>query len=71
MFIVELITTITSIVGAASLLVKGIGAVTAITPSTKDDEVVNAISRGLATVVKVLDVIAINPNDAAARPKKK
>lgn len=71
MIIFELFTAVSSIVGAASLLVKGIGAVTAITPSTKDDEVVDALSRGLAKVVKLLDLIAINPASPDARQSKK
>jgi hypothetical protein len=69
--IVELFTTVTALVGAASILVRGIGMITAITPSTKDDEVVDTLSRGLAKAVRVLDMVAINPAAGEARQPKK
>lgn len=51
---------LTSVVGAASLMVQGIAKVTAITPSTKDDEVVGKVQSFLVVTTKVLDRVALN-----------
>jgi len=52
--------TIPAIVGAASIIVQGIAALTKITPSTKDDEVVGRVAAGIAKVQRYLDVLALN-----------
>ena len=53
-------TVLTSVVGAASLVVQGIAKVTAITPSTRDDEIVGKVQYGLAVTSRFLDKIALN-----------
>jgi len=54
-------------VGAASLLLQGIAAVTGITPSTRDDEYVNQAYRAVVKVQKWLDRLAFNPPSDKAR----
>lgn len=54
-------------VGAASLLLQGIALIAGITPSTRDDECVGKIQRGLAKVQRVLDRLALNPSANKAR----
>lgn len=62
-----LVMTATSIVGAASLVVQGIAKITAITPSTKDDEVVGKVQKALQVTSVVLDKVALNLPATTAR----
>lgn len=57
---ITVFTVLTSVVGAASLVVQGIAKVTAITPSTRDDEIVGKVQSGLAVTSRFLDKIALN-----------
>lgn len=66
--IVQVVTLIPTIIGAASVLVKSASAVAKITPSTKDDEVVGRVAKGVSKVVAVLDKVALNPDTMDARP---
>jgi hypothetical protein len=54
-------------VGAASLLLQGIAAITGITPSTKDDEYVNQAYRAVVKLQRWLDRLAFNPSADKAR----
>ncbi|MBE0505886.1 MAG: hypothetical protein IBX50_04090 [Marinospirillum sp.] len=51
---------ITTVVAAASMIVKGIAKITKITPSTKDDAVVSSVERKILAAQKLLDKVAIN-----------
>lgn len=62
-----LVVTATSVVGAASLIVQGIAKITAITPSTKDDEVVGKVQKALQVTSIVLDKVALNLPATTAR----
>lgn len=62
-----LVVTATSVVGAASLIVQGIAKITAITPSTKDDEVVGKVQKALQVTSVVLDKVALNLPATTAR----
>lgn len=53
-------------VGAARLIVQGIAKITAITPSTRDDELISAAQRVIARVQGVLGTIAL-PGDGAEK----
>lgn len=59
-----------SIVGVASMLVAAARAIADITPNTKDDRWVSKAEKVIAAIVAVLDRLALNPDDAAARRKK-
>lgn len=52
---------LTALVGAASLLVEPLTALTKITPTTRDDELVNRFAKVVRFLVRVLSVIARNP----------
>lgn len=58
--------TVPAVIGAASLIVQGIGMITAIAPSTKDDEIVGKVSAAIVRVQRILDKLALNlPADKA------
>lgn len=57
-----------AVVGAASLIVQGLAQIAAITPSTRDDEIIGKVQGFLAGLVKILDKVALNlPADKARR----
>ena len=62
-----LVVTATSVVGAASIIVQGIAKITAITPSTKDDEIVGKVQKVLQVTSIVLDKVALNLPGSQAR----
>ena len=62
-----LVVTATSVVGAASIIVQGIAKITAITPSTKDDEIVGKVQKVLLVTSTVLDKVSLNLPAAQAR----
>ena len=58
-----------AVVGAASLIVQGLAQLAAITPSTRDDEVIGKVQGFLTGLAKILDKVALNlPADKARRP---
>ena len=58
-----------TVVGAASLIVQGLAQLAAITPSTRDDEVIGKVQGFLTWLAKILDKVALNlPADKARRP---
>lgn len=59
-----------AIVGAARLIVQGIAKVTAITPSTKDDEIANTAGKWIARIQSVLGTISL-PSDGAEKSASK
>lgn len=65
--VVQVVTLIPTVIGAASVLVKTASAVAKVTPSTKDDELVGKGAKMLSKTVAVLDKIALNPDTLDAR----
>ena len=58
-----------AVVGAASLIVQGLARLAAITPSTRDDEIIGKVQAFLAGLTKILDKVALNlPADKARKP---
>ena len=58
-----------AVVGAASMIVQGLARLAAITPSTRDDEVIGKVQGFLTGLAKILDKVALNlPADKARRP---
>ena len=58
-----------AVVGAASMIVQGLAQIAAITPSTRDDEVIGKVQGFLTGLAKILDKVALNlPADKARRP---
>lgn len=56
-----------AVVGGASLVVQGLAKIAAITPSTRDDEIIGKVQGVLATVARILDKVALNLPAAQAR----
>ena len=57
-----------AVVGAASMIVQGLAQIAAITPSTRDDEIIGKVLAFLAGLAKILDKVALNlPADKARR----
>lgn len=69
--ITEIVTSVViygaAIIGAASLILQGIAAITKITPSTRDDEIVSRVQEAVLGLQRVLDRIAMNPPADKAR----
>lgn len=58
-----------AVVGAASLIVQGLAQIAAVTPSTRDDEIIGKVQGFLTGLTKILDKVALNlPADKARRP---
>lgn len=58
-----------AVVGAASMIVQGLARLAAITPSTRDDEIIGKVQGFLTGLAKILDKVALNlPADKARRP---
>lgn len=66
----NIVVILTTIVGAASMILAGLRKIADITPSTVDDEWLNKAEKVLAFVVKLLDRLALNPDADAARKAK-
>lgn len=55
-----------AVIGAASVMVQGLAQLAAITPSTRDDEVIGKVQAFLTGLSKILDKVALNlPADKA------
>lgn len=66
---VHLLLILVAVVGAASLIVQGLARLAAITPSTRDDEIIGKVQGFLTGLAKILDKVALNlPADKARRP---
>ena len=66
---VHLLLILVAVVGAASLIVQGLARLAAITPSTRDDEIIGKVQAFLAGLTKILDKVALNlPADKARKP---
>lgn len=49
-----------AVVGGASLVVQGLAKIAAVTPSTRDDEVIGKVQAFLVGLTKALDKLALN-----------
>ncbi|WP_323970731.1 hypothetical protein [Aeromonas hydrophila] len=58
--VINLIVILMAVVGGASLVVQGLVKIAAVTPSTRDDEVVGKVQVFLVGLTKVLDKLAMN-----------
>lgn len=57
-----------AVVGGASLVVQGLAKIAAVTPSTRDDEIIGKVDSFLVGLAKVLDKLALNlPADKARK----
>lgn len=55
-----------AVIGGASVIVQGLAQLAALTPSTKDDEVIGKVQTFLLGLIKILDKLALNlPADKA------
>lgn len=57
----------TAVVGGASLILQGVAAITKITPSTRDDEIVSKAQSVIVRLQRILDRVALNPAASKAR----
>ena len=59
----EILLAITSIVTAASILIKAFESFAKLTSSTKDDEITTKLGNIISKILKFLNTIAINPKE--------
>ncbi|MGU5594865.1 hypothetical protein ACV1C6_16095 [Aeromonas sanarellii] len=66
--VINWIVILMAVVGGASMAVQGLAQIAAITPSTRDDEIIGKVQGFLTGLVKILDKVALNlPADKARR----
>lgn len=67
--VVNWVTILLAAVGGASLIVQGLAKIAAITPSTRDDEIIGKVQGFLTGLAKILDKVALNlPANQARKP---
>ena len=59
----EILLAVTSIVTAASILVKAFESFAKLTSSTKDDEITTKLGNIISKILKLLNTIAMNPKE--------
>lgn len=66
--VINWIVILMAVVGGASLVVQGLAKIAAVTPSTRDDEIIGKVDVFLVGLAKVLDKLALNlPADKARK----
>ncbi|MCF5912069.1 hypothetical protein [Aeromonas veronii] len=66
--VINWIVILMAVVGGASLVVQGLAKIAAVTPSTRDDEIIGKVDAFLVGLAKVLDKLAMNlPADKARK----
>ncbi|MGN5084952.1 hypothetical protein ACTG2F_19995 [Aeromonas sp. 31P] len=66
--VINWIVILMAVVGGASLVVQGLAKLAAVTPSTRDDEIIGKVDAFLVGLIKVLDKLAMNlPADKARK----
>ncbi len=66
--VINWIVILMAVVGGASLVVQGLAKIAAVTPSTRDDEIIGKLDAFLVGLIKVLDKLALNlPADKARK----
>ena len=64
--VINWIVILMAVVGGASMVVQGLAKIAAVTPSTRDDEVIGKVQAFLVGLTMVLDKLALNlPADKA------
>lgn len=58
--VINWIVILMAVVGGASLVVQGLAKIAAVTPSTRDDEIIGRVDAFLVGLAKVLDKLALN-----------
>ncbi|MGU5817854.1 hypothetical protein ACV1EH_00670 [Aeromonas caviae] len=67
--VINWIVILMAVVGGASMVVQGLAKIAAITPSTRDDEIIGKVQAFLTGLTKILDKVALNlPADKARKP---
>lgn len=66
--VINWIVILMAVVGGASLVVQGLAKIAAVTPSTRDDEIIGRVDAFLVGLAKILDKLALNlPADKARK----
>lgn len=66
--VINWIVILMAVVGGASLVVQGLAKIAAVTPSTRDDEIIGKVNAFLVGLAKILDKLALNlPADKARK----
>ncbi|MGY3922047.1 hypothetical protein LA366_02625 [Aeromonas jandaei] len=66
--VINWIVILMAVVGGASLVVQGLAKIAAVTPSTRDDEIIGKVDAFLVGLAKILDKLALNlPADKARK----
>ncbi|MGL4756891.1 MAG: hypothetical protein ACRCXB_31470 [Aeromonadaceae bacterium] len=66
--VINWIVILMAVVGGSSLVVQGLAKIAAVTPSTRDDEIIGKVDAFLVGLIKVLDKLAMNlPADKARK----
>ncbi|MGL5156936.1 hypothetical protein GRF56_16645 [Aeromonas veronii] len=66
--VINWIVILMAVVGGASLVVQGLAKIAAVTPSTRDDEIIGKVDAFLVGLARVLDKLALNlPADKARK----
>ncbi|MCJ7976760.1 hypothetical protein LOS88_09590 [Aeromonas veronii] len=66
--VINWIVILMAVVGGASMVVQGLAKIAAVTPSTRDDEIIGKVDAFLVGLAKVLDKLALNlPADKARK----
>ena len=66
--VINWIVILMAVVGGASMVVQGLAKIAAVTPSTRDDEIIGKVDAFLVGLIKVLDKLAMNlPADKARK----
>ncbi|MGN5044141.1 hypothetical protein [Aeromonas sp. 3P] len=66
--VINWIVILMAVVGGASMVVQGLAKIAAVTPSTRDDEIIGKVDAFLVGLIKVLDKLALNlPADKARK----
>ena len=68
--IVSVFAVLSVVVGAASTVVAGLEKIAEVTPTDKDNKAIGKARRFIATVVAILDRVALNPDEKRARKAK-
>ncbi|HHO2159625.1 TPA: hypothetical protein ACRTNB_001828 [Aeromonas hydrophila] len=66
--VINWIVILMAVVGGASMVVQGLAKIAAVTPSTRDDEIIGKVDAFLVGLAKILDKLALNlPADKARK----
>lgn len=69
-FVLNLILTLTSIIGGSSIIISGLKEIAKVTPTEKDDVFLSKAEKIVNAVAVFLDKLALNPTQEKARVAK-